>query len=418
MTDNMDDNPDQVIRLAARGDGVTGDGRYVAGAAPGDMLRADGGLERGAHYQKPLCRHFEQCGGCSLQHIDEASLAQFVEESCLYPLKNKNIVPENVHPVHLSPVGGRRRVSMRFNRHGKKLTIGFNSKGTHRIIAIEQCPVMHPVLLQLALALRPVLKNWPIEKLSGTLDMALVLSDGQEKADILLTGLSLADADLPVQEELLAFAKSHHLARLAIDDGFGAQVIWEPEPVMMGFGQYHSGFVQKGFLQATKDGEQALANAAISAMQGCEKIADLFCGLGCFGYYLLGDHAPKTRKIYAAEAAREPILTLKNHAGRLQLPIFADHRDLYRNPLRPEELNRFDGVVIDPPRAGAKEQFKQLALAHVPKICAISCNPSTFARDALILTEAGYRLTDLWPVGQFRWFTHVELASLFVKNPE
>ena len=90
-------------------------------------------------------------------------------------------------------------------------------------------------------------------------------------------------------------------------------------------------------------------------------------------------------------------------------------RDLFRNPLRAEELRGFDGVVLDPPRAGAREQVLQLASSQVPRIAYVSCNSSSWARDGRILADAGYRLAELRPVGQFRWSTHVELASLFVR---
>jgi 23S rRNA (uracil1939-C5)-methyltransferase len=91
------------------------------------------------------------------------------------------------------------------------------------------------------------------------------------------------------------------------------------------------------------------------------------------------------------------------------------HRDLFRNPLRAAELRGFDGVVIDPPRAGAREQVTQIAESGVGRVAYVSCNPSSWARDAATLAHAGYRLAELRPVGQFRWSTHVELASLFVR---
>jgi 23S rRNA (uracil1939-C5)-methyltransferase len=139
-------------------------------------------------------------------------------------------------------------------------------------------------------------------------------------------------------------------------------------------------------------------------------VADLFAGLGTFAFALAG---PAT--VLAAEAARDAHLACRAAANRSLLQVEALHRDLFRNPLRPEELRGFDGVVLDPPRAGARDQVAQLALSEVPRIAYVSCNPSSWARDAKTLVEAGYRLAELRPVGQFRWSTHVELASLFVR---
>ena len=139
-------------------------------------------------------------------------------------------------------------------------------------------------------------------------------------------------------------------------------------------------------------------------------MADLFAGLGTFAFAI-----PGGSKVLAAEASRDAHLACRSAARRAGLPVEAVHRDLFRNPLRADELRGFDGVVLDPPRAGAREQVVQLAQSEVPRIAYISCNPSSWARDGRILADAGYRLAELRPVGQFRWSTHVELASLFTR---
>ena len=137
-------------------------------------------------------------------------------------------------------------------------------------------------------------------------------------------------------------------------------------------------------------------------------IADLFAGLGTFALSLPG-------RVYAGEAARDAIMSLKSAAARVQRPVFTEHRDLFRRPLTTAECDRFDVVVLDPPRAGAREQVEQLAGAKVPMIAYVSCNPSSFARDAEILCKGGYTLEWIQPVGQFRWSTHVELAARFAR---
>ena len=191
--------------------------------------------------------------------------------------------------------------------------------------------------------------------------------------------------------------------------------MWEPEPVTVALAGVSVSFPSGGFLQATLDGEQALVSAARAWLAGSAAIADLFAGLGTFAFALAGPRIGEGAKVLAVEAARDTHLACKAAAARAQLPIHALHRDLFRNPLQPEELDRFDAVLLDPPRAGAREQMEQLARSKVPRIVYISCNPSSWARDAATLVEAGYRLAELRPVGQFRWSTHVELASLFVK---
>jgi 23S rRNA (uracil1939-C5)-methyltransferase len=138
-------------------------------------------------------------------------------------------------------------------------------------------------------------------------------------------------------------------------------------------------------------------------------VADLFAGLGTFTFACGG-------KVHAVEGARDAIVALQQAANRAGRPITSEHRDLFRRPLTAKELNHFDAVIIDPPRTGAKEQCDQLAASTVPVIASISCNPATFARDAKILIDGGYRMEWIRPIGQFRWSTHVELAARFVRG--
>ena len=211
---------------------------------------------------------------------------------------------------------------------------------------------------------------------------------------------------------MLAFAQEHGLARLTMDGGYGFETVWEPVPVTVKLGEVSVPFPPGSFLQATLDGEQALVGAAREWLEGAPTVADLFAGLGTFAFALAG---PAT-KVLAAEAARDVHLACKAAADRAQLPVFAMHRDLFRNPLQPDELDKFAAVVLDPPRAGAREQVEAIAQSDVERVVYVSCNPSSWSRDAARLVEEGFRLVELRPVGQFRWSTHVELASLFVRT--
>ena len=180
----------------------------------------------------------------------------------------------------------------------------------------------------------------------------------------------------------------------------------------MGTGTGHSdaggvpvGYPPYAFVQATDDGEAALIAAVTEIIGDAKRVADLFCGLGTFTF-AVGEN----RKVYAAEGELKALLALKNAAGFSGRTVFTEHRDLFRRPLSPQELNRFDAVILDPPRAGSRDQVQQLAASQVPRIAFVSCNPGSFARDAKQLVDGGYRLQRIWPVGQFRWSTHVELS--------
>ncbi|MEZ5708876.1 MAG: class I SAM-dependent RNA methyltransferase [Blastomonas sp.] len=395
-----------IVRIAARGDGVTADGQHVPGAVTGDSLLEGGGIDWGKHHVAPPCAHFGDCGGCQLQHADETVLAAFVHDRVMNALDGKGVIPADVRPVHLSPPASRRRATLAFQRMEGRLLLGYYSAGSHRIVAVRECPVLTPRLHDVIPKLADFLHKWSGKRLSGTVEMTLA----EQGVDMLIHGLD--PASLSDHERLNAFAGDNGLARFAIDRGDGPETLWEPEPVTIGMQGIAVALPHGAFLQPSQDGEDALIAAASEALAGCITMADLFAGIGTFALRL----RQAGRRIYAAEAARDAILALKGAANRHQLPVFADHRDLFRNPLRPAELNRFDGVLLDPPRAGARDQVEQLAASDVARICYVSCNPATFARDAQLLCANGYALQTLWPVGQFRWSTHVELVSLFVRK--
>ena len=393
----------EIIRIAAKGDGVTADGRHAPFAAPGDLLRPDGTLEHGPHHAAAPCRHFGTCGGCQLQHCDTESIARYVSERVAFAAQGQGVSISELLPPHLSPPLSRRRCSLHAMSAGGKPVIGFREAGSHRVVDMRECHILRPELFALVPALRALLAR---RKGRHAVEIELALTD--QGVDCALSGVAVEG--LEQTEELLAFAQDNGLARLTLDHGYGPEAMWEPEPVTVTLAGVPVGFPSGSFLQATADGEAALAEAARAWLAGSGSVADLFAGLGTFSFALAGE-----AKVLAAEAARDAHLACKAAAGRSGRPVHALHRDLFRNPLQPDELNRFDAVLLDPPRAGAREQVARLAESTVARIAYVSCNPSSWARDAATLIAAGYRLEKARPVGQFVWSTHVELASLFVR---
>jgi 23S rRNA (uracil1939-C5)-methyltransferase len=380
-----------VIRLAARGEGVTQGGRFVAMSAPGDSVSADGIVTPGPHHRVPLCRHFPECGGCRLQHVDDAAYADFLKDRIASSLAAQGLAAPDILEPHLSPPRSRRRAALK----AQGGAVGFNAEASHRIVDMRECHILRPELFALVAPLRRLLK--------GRAGATMTLAD--QGVDLLLEGVKAEG--LEATEAMIAFAQANGLARLALDDGYGPQILWEPEPVTIALSGIPVALPIGAFLQATAEGEATLVAAMREAVGGAGLVADLFAGLGTFALAL-------SAKVYAAEGARDAVLALKAAgAGR---GVFADHRDLFRRPLDVAELNRFEAVILDPPRAGAKEQTPNLAASLVPRLAYISCNPNTFARDAKLLAEGGYRLLWVKPVGQFRWSTHVELAACFSRD--
>ncbi|MGN7928727.1 class I SAM-dependent RNA methyltransferase [Sphingopyxis sp. 22461] len=393
-----------IERIAARGDGVTGDGRHVAGAVPGDRVRDDGIIIPGPNRTDPMCRHFGKCGGCQLQHVAEPALADFVRDRVAGGLEGQEVTGIQVLPAMLSPEQSRRRAVLTALRTGKQVAIGFNAAQSNQIVDMRMCPLLLPELFALIAPVRDLLvmiaqPRRPVKVKLQMLDQGVELILEGVKAEGLDAAMALQD-----------FAGAHKLARFAIDQGDGLEILWQPEPPTMRFGDILVEVPPFAFLQPTSAGQAALIEAVTKAIGDAGAVADLFAGVGTFALSVQAG-----RKVYAAEGARDAIAALTGAANRARALVATEHRDLFRRPLVPAELNRFGAIILDPPRAGAEEQVKQLAASAAPVIAYVSCNPASFARDAKTLIEGGYTLDWVQPVGQFRWSTHVELAAKFSK---
>lgn len=387
-----------IVRVGARGEGVTADGRHAPLAAPGDTLTETGAIIPGPHHQQPPCRHFPECGGCQLQHLDDAAYAGFVADRIAAALDAQGLAAPT-RPVLLSSPNTRRRATLHAEGKGGRVILGFAAERSHAIIDMRECHILLPELFALVQPLRALLQRLGLKRRA---DVHLTMTD--QGPEVLLAGF--APEGLSAHEAITGFSRAQGVARFAVDDGLGPETRWEPEPVTITLGEIPVPFPPHGFLQATREGEGALVAAAQEVVAGARTVADLFAGLGTFALAL-------PARTYAAEGARDAVLALKSAANARQRAVFVEHRDLFRRPLTVAELDRFDAVILDPPRAGAREQAAALAACRVKAVAYISCNPSSFARDAKVLVDGGWRIDWVQPVGQFRWSTHVELAAAF-----
>jgi 23S rRNA (uracil1939-C5)-methyltransferase len=392
-----------IVGLAARGDGFTASGRFFPLTAPGDVVAPDGAITPGPHRQEPPCRHFPECGGCQLQHVDDAAYAGYLADRIVSALGAQGLAPPPIRPAHISPPNSRRRASLKAERRGTQVLLGFHAEASHRIVDMRECHILRPELFALVAPLRTLLGALLGPRGAGGVSMTLT----DQGVDLLLDRVEAEG--LAAAEALTEFARTHGLARLGVDDGYGAQTRWEPEPVTITLGGTPVPLPPSGFLQATREAEAALVAAVREAVGQGRLVADLFAGLGTFALALEG-------KVLAAEGARDAALALKAGANAARRAVVVDHRDLFRRPYTAAELSRFEAVVLDPPRAGAREQAAALAQSATPRVAYVSCNPATFARDAKTLVEGGFQLDWVQPVGQFRWSTHVELVGAFSRD--
>ena len=348
---------------------------------------------------KAPCPHFRTCGGCSLQHASDDFVAGWKTEMVRMALVGQGL--EGVfRPIITSPPRSRRRATFAARRTKKAVLVGFHGRASDQIMAIPFCTLLHPDLM----AAQPILAE--LTRIGATRKGELSLAVTRSEAGLDINVTDAKPADGPLLAELGTLAQRHKLARLSWNGEVVAAIV---SPVQI-FGRARVVPPQGGFLQATSEGEAALVAAVAEAVGDAKKIADLFAGSGTFSLPLA-----ERAEVFAVESDAAALAALDRgwrNAPGLK-PVETEIRDLFRRPLLPSELGKFAAVVLDPPRAGCKAQVEQLVESGVRRLALVSCNPVTFARDAAILINGGFRIDWVQVVDQFRWSVHIELAAAF-----
>ena len=348
----------------------------------------------------PFCPHFGVCGGCAIQHWQADPYRAWKRNIVVDTLRQAKLECE-VAPLIDAHGAGRRRITVhaRLGTHDV-LKVGFAAASSHDIVPIDRCPILDPALagaLDAAWALAE-----PMIRIGKPLDIQLTATKGGLDVDVRGSG------PLPpaMVATLSGVAEKHRLARLT---RHGELVLMRNAPVVA-IGSAQVTLPPGSFLQATVAGEEALAALVAGHIGKAKHVADLFCGVGPFALRV----AAKTR-VTAFDSDEGAVDALQKAATATPglKPVRAETRDLFRRPLMPQELRDYDTVVFDPPRQGAQAVATQIAASKVPVIIAVSCNAATFARDARILVDAGYRIEGVTPVDQFRHTPHVELVARF-----
>jgi 23S rRNA (uracil1939-C5)-methyltransferase len=331
-----------------------------------------------------------------LQHAAEGFTAEWKVDVLRRALTAQGLETE-IRPILTSPRQSRRRASFSARRTKKGALAGFHQKRSDVVVAVPDCILVTPALA----AALPMVEALAVLGGSRKGELSVLVTDCASGLDVAVTGGKPLDPAL--RAELAGLAQQHGLSRLAWEDEVLAF-----KPAFQRFDGIDVVPPPGAFLQATEAGEQALRSGVAEALSGCSHVADLFAGCGTFALPLA-----KAARVHAVEGEAAMVKALDQGWRQAQGLRHVTHaaRDLFRNPLLPDELARFDGLVIDPPRAGAEAQVAEIARARVPKIAHVSCNPVTFARDCATLVAAGYRLDWVRPVDQFRWSTHVEVVS-------
>ena len=417
MTDEL-----RIEDLAPLGDGIapSGNGRiYVDRTLPGDRVRARvhkaGGILRGdlievleasRHRVPPPCPHYDICGGCTLQHAEESFYREWKQGVVRAALARQGVTPAAWRDPVFLPADTRRRATFAAVRKKDRVTLGYFRRRSHAVADIATCLIADPAVMGLR------------AKLVGPL--AALLLDGKPAdifiqrvggaAEVVITGPvgRKGVPDLQVHEAAAEMAHGLGISRIAwrAQDRDSPEVLLEVTPLIARFGVLDVALPPLAFLQPTTAGEDAIVAAVLAALPDKGKFADLFAGCGTFTGPMLARGS-----VDAFENLDSAVRALDKAKGAW--PLTAARRDLFRAPL---DGGRYDAVVFDPPRVGAEAQARALAAGGVPKMIGVSCNPVTFARDARILVEGGYRLESVQVIDQFIWSHHAELVGLFTRN--
>ena len=410
----MTDFEAHIDKVGFQGDGITAGGLIVPLSLPGERVVVRQGKERPelvevleASPQRvaPPCPHFSACGGCTLQHWDMAAYSAWKHDMVAIQLQRGGLETQ-VAPIFTTPPHSRRRVGLHARKQGKTVQLGFKARRSWALVPIEVCTIADPAIVaalprlrQLALPLFEHAKSAPILHVTVSLTGLDIDISGVERSKS--GGLS-ADARM----QIAMTAGEADFARVTM----GEDILYQARTPMIRFGRASVALPFGSFLQATPQAEKAMSDLICQAVAGSRKVADLFCGAGTFTFPLA-----ETAVVYAADGAATSVGALRSALASAPgiKTITPEVRDLFRRPMLAAEMKSFDAVVFDPPRAGAEAQAQEIAISAVQRVVGVSCNPTTFVRDAKILVNAGFSLDRVAPIDQFLWSAHVELVGVF-----
>ena len=409
-----------ILEIGARGDGIaekSGERYFVPFTLPGETVEAEPVERRGEgvaarlvevlapsrHRETPPCAHFAVCGGCALQHwrldVYTAWKVSLIERA----LAQRGVEAPPFETPLVSGPGERRRADFVLRRQGRRTLAGFHERASTRVVDVGTCIIARPSLNAVLEPLRTALA----EILPDGASADAIANETDTGVDLLLRPHKRLDLSLDRRQALVELAGRADLARLSWGDRAQAEpIVARRQPLVM-LGDVAVAPPPGAFLQATKRGELAMRAAVSAWTSEATRLADLFAGIGSLS---LG----RTGRLSLFESDRSSMAAADAAARKVGgNRVIAGRRDLFRNPLQARELDAFDAILLDPPRAGAAAQVTAIAQSKVPLVVYASCDPGSFARDARTLQEGGYRLQRLIPIDQFLWSAHLELIALF-----
>ncbi len=373
------------------------------------------------------CPKFEVCGGCRYRDMSYEQYCQLKRQHFIDTLSPVISSSCKINQPLFIPDNTRRRASLAFEASKNGLILGFNSQASHQIIDIQNCLLLTPKLNKVLPFIKGLLEEicqTPYNIKKGKKHISSRITKGDVFICEACNGIDVVleyNAPLSLEHRMIIFEKSqadNDIIRISHrKDAFSsAETIIEKIAPFIKIGNYEVTIPAGTFLQPSAPGQEALTWLVMKYMQSVQgKIADLFCGVGTFSYFLCD--LPDV-KITAVDSSAALLKGFNASINRNQIKnIQIINKNLFKYPLDKNELKDFSAIVFDPPRAGASAQCKEIALCPSgPKIIvAVSCNPATFINDAKSLISGGYNLKEVTMVDQFIYSDHSELVAFFTK---
>lgn len=400
--------------LGKQGDGLARDDSrnvFVPYTLPGERVETRGNGNRqtlvnvlapSADRVSAPCKHFGTCGGCQLQHM-EAEAYESWKTGLVNAAMEQAGLDISVDKLFTFRDSGRRRAVFSAARIDGDMRMGFVADDGHSLVDIETCPVLIQPLADAMGDIRQFAASLPL----GKKPVRLHALWSEAGLDLAVTGLKTGNK--AQVQSLIRKSSDFGFARLTIDN----EVLIEHRKPLLTMGIAQVTPPPGGFVQASLEAELQMAELTIAFLDGCKYVADLYSGIGTFALRLA-----QNAKVSAFEENQPAIDALdrawRETGGRLK-QLVSEVRNLDRRPVLAAELKRVDGLVFDPPRAGAELQSRQIARSAVQKVVAVSCNPVTLARDLITLRDGGYTIRRLVALDQFRFTPHIECIAFLEK---
>lgn len=401
----------EILQLGQKGDGIAdlnGERVFVPFSLKGEHIKLTGTKQRreisvilksSSERVAPICEHFGVCGGCQLQHFEAEAYLDWKVDLLRSALLREEIDFDSEKMVSF-PVGNRRRAVLGAIKTQSGLVIGFSKRADNEIIDLKSCPVLRESIFESIEDVRKITALFDLGKKEAKISL-LECENGLD--------LSIRLAKEASNKQIQSAIRNKSIERF-IRLSVNGEIVFEREKPILKTGIAQITPHPEAFVQASKEAEETMSNLVCEHLKGCKKVVDLFSGFGTFALRLA-----QYSEVIASENNADALIALdrawRETGGKLK-KVSHEKRDLYRRPFAFQELKKIDGIVFDPPRAGAELQSQHIAKSNLKKVAAVSCNPTTLARDIKILLEGGFQLNSITPIDQFRFTPHLETVAL------